>query len=223
MNIEAMLISVRESGLNLYSKNYFSVKGVQDALLSGFIHAITLVSDEVIGKENIENYSTKAPHHLKGIKKMIELDFKYFNFFICENEDLRVVFILREKASERLKAQTAGLLAKIDLDFSGKFKDWSGDLLEINKIFPAIIDKYLDLYYKEYFKLNSMKEINRIKKEDQLSKIELRLLNVIISLTKNQENFYLKDSINLIHEKKKELVIEALESLIQRSIILPSS
>jgi hypothetical protein len=76
---------------------------------------------------------------------------------------------------------------------------------------------------EEYFKLNSSKEINRIKKEEELSKIESRLLNVITSMTIENELFYLQDSVDLIHEKKKELVIAALESLIEKGLLIPSS
>ena len=223
MNIEAILISIRKSGLNVYSKNYFSLKKFQNELLSGFVQAITLISDEIIGEKNMEKFSIETPEHLKGIEKIINLDFKYFNFLICDFKDIRIIFILKEKASERLKTQTAELLSALDLKFSHQFKNWGGILNEFNQSLPPLLDEYLHLYYKEYFKLNTLKEINRIKREGDLSKIELRLFNVIRSMIKDKEKFYLKDSIDLIHEKKKELVIEALESLIERGIIVPSS
>ena len=54
MNLEAIVISHRNSGLHVYSKSYYLSKEHQDQLLSGFIQAITLVSNEIIGKEKIE-------------------------------------------------------------------------------------------------------------------------------------------------------------------------
>ncbi|MFW9900273.1 MAG: hypothetical protein ACFFDY_03175 [Candidatus Thorarchaeota archaeon] len=223
MNIEAILISARKSGLNIYSKSYFAIEKFKNELLSGFVQAITLISDEIIGEKNIEKFSFETSERVKGIEKVINLDFKYFNFLICDYEDIRIVYILKEKASERLKAQTAELLLTWDSNFSDVFKKWDGDLDKFNKFLPPLLDEYLHLYYKEEFKLNTMKEINKVKKELNLSKMELRLINVINSMTVDDKNFYLKDSIDLIHVKKKELVIEALESLIERSIILPSS
>jgi hypothetical protein len=222
MNIEAILISGRESGLSIYSKNYFASKKTRDELLSGFIHAITLVSDEVIGKENIEKFSTKALKNLKGIDKMIELDFKHFNFFICDNVDLRTVFILKDKASERLVNQTSKFLEETSVKLSGKFKNWNGDVNKIRDILSDLLNKHLHLHYKETFKLNTMKDINRIKTLVDMSKLESRLLNVIISMTKSQNNFHLRESIELIHEKNEDLVIKALESLIEKRFILPS-
>jgi hypothetical protein len=223
MNIEAILISARESGLNIYSKNFFSLKKFQNELLSGFVQAITLLSNEIIGEESIEKFAIKTTEELKGIDKVIDLDFKHFNFFICDYKDIRIVFILKEKASEKLKAQTAELLSEIDSTFSNKLEKWDGGLDEFVRILPSLLDKHLSLYYREHFKLTSSKEINRIKREVDLNKLETRLLNVITSMTKDNKNFYLKDSIELIHEKKKDLVIRALEYFIENSIIFPSS
>jgi hypothetical protein len=221
MNIGAILISIRESGVNIYSKNYFSLK-IQNELVSGFVQAITLISDEVIGKENLDSFSSKTLKDLNGVDKMIDLDFKHFNFLICDKKDIRIVFILKDDASERLKSQTAGFLSSIESQFSDKFKNWNGDLHNIKQIFPPLLNKYLDLYYREHFKLNTPKEINRIRKETELSKMESRLLNVIISMTKEKNLFYLEDPMEIIHEKKEDLVIEAIESLLERKIILPS-
>jgi len=221
MNIGAILISIRESGLNIYSKSYFSLK-IQNEIVSGFIQAITLISDEVLGEENLKNFSAKTLNDLNGIDKIIDLDFKHFNFLICDKKDIRVVFILKEEASERLKAQTAKFLYAMESTFSNKFKNWNGDLHETGKLLPPLLNQYLDLYYRDYFKLNTSKEINRIRQEGELSKIESRLLNVIISMTKDKNEFYLKDPISLIHEKRKDIVIKALESLLERNIVIPS-
>ncbi|MFX1496972.1 MAG: hypothetical protein ACFFBH_05575 [Promethearchaeota archaeon] len=223
MNIEAITLSMEGSGLGIYSKSYFSEQRFQDDLLGGFIQAITMLGERIVGDEHIKDYSIETPKNLSGIDRMMSLDFRFFNVFICENKDIRIVFILKKQASERLKAQTSELLLSISSIFSEKFEAFNGDLDEFNKKLPQLLDEHLQLYYKEYFKLTTMKNINRIKQEGELNKMELRLLNVIISMTNVKPDFYLKDAIEQVHEKKKDLVIKALESLIEKSIVLPLS
>ena len=84
------------------------------------------------------------------------------------------------------------------------------------------MNKHLNLNYREQFKLNTIKEINRVKRAGVLTKTELRILNVITSMTKSENSFTLHDSIALTNEKNKDIVIEAVESLISRKIILPN-
>ncbi|MFX0043232.1 MAG: hypothetical protein ACFE8L_09990 [Candidatus Hodarchaeota archaeon] len=221
MNIEALVISHRDSGLLLYTKSYFILKEHQDQLLSNFILAITVVSNEIIGKEKIEKIMTK-PEYPKDFEKIIELDFKHFNFFICNYKKIRLILILKKKASERFKDQTASLLMDIDLKFSDQLENWNGKLNKFEKTMPALLDQHYHLYYKEPFKLNKNNDVKRIMKEGNLSKMKLRLLNAIISMTKDQEEFYLIDAIGTVHEKNQDKIIEALEMLIESQVIISS-
>jgi len=41
-------------------------------------------------------------------------------------------------------------------------------------------------------------------------------------MTKENTLFNLEEPINIIHEKRKDLVIEAIESLLEKKIIIPS-
>ncbi|MBD3255269.1 MAG: hypothetical protein GF383_09265 [Candidatus Lokiarchaeota archaeon] len=51
--------------------------------------------------------------------------------------------------------------------------------------------------------------------------METRVLNVIYSTAKGKQPFLLKTIVELVHEKNKDLVIEAIESIIQKQIIIP--
>ncbi len=221
MNIEALVLSNRVSGLNIYSKSYYFLQEYQNELLSGFTQAIIMMSSQIVGKEELERISIK-PKYPKGIEKIIELDFKHFNFIICDYKDIRLIFILKEKASERFKDQTAKLLMEIDLHFSDKYENWDGDLKKFNKLIPPLLDQYFQLYYRESFKLNKTKNIDHLKKEGKLTKMELRLLNVIISMTREQEEFYLENAVRNVYEKNQDIMIEVLENLIERQILIPS-
>ncbi|MHA1914179.1 MAG: hypothetical protein ACW97V_07425 [Promethearchaeota archaeon] len=221
MSIEALLISSELSGLQIYLKSYFSPQKFHDEILSGFVQAITMLSDQIIEEEPTEVFAVKEDQ-IKGIDSIMDLDFRHFNFFICDYKEIRMIFILREKASERFKKQTAKFLTVLEEKFPGGFKNWDGDLQKFNKIIPLLLEEYFQLYYKESFKVNNIKDINRIIEDEELSTIETRLLNVIKSMTKDNDDFNLKDPVEVIHEKNKDLVIEALESLITKGIIISS-
>ncbi|MFX1280799.1 MAG: hypothetical protein ACFFA3_15595 [Promethearchaeota archaeon] len=221
MNIEAIVISNRLSGLHIYSKSYYLIKDHQNELLSGFIQAITLISSEIVGKERLEEIKIKSDK-IKGVEKIIELDFKHFNFFISDYKDIRIIFILKEKASDRFKSIIAEFLSNLDGKFANKFKNWTGDLEEFSTVLPSLINKHFQLFYREHFKINPILNTNRISKDEELNKLEIRLLNVVISMTKNQEEFYLEDALETIHEKNRDKLIEALEALITKKILIPS-
>jgi hypothetical protein len=221
MNIEAIVVSGRESGIHIYSKSYYLLKNYQNELLSGFIQAITLISSEIIGKEKIEQVAIKSDP-LKGREKIIELDFKHFNFFISDYKELRIVFILKEKASERFKEQTAEFLLKVNKQVAHKIEKWDGDLDLFNKILPPLIQDHFQLYYREEFRINPTIDPNRISKEVDLTRMEKRVINVILSMTREHKNFYLQDTTETVHEKNQDKIIEALETLIEKKIVLSS-
>ncbi|MHA2184535.1 MAG: hypothetical protein ACXAAI_05985, partial [Promethearchaeota archaeon] len=200
MNIEALLISSEVSGLEIFSKSYFSQQKFHDKILSGFVQAITLISDQIVEGDVTEEFAVKEGN-IKGIDNVMDLDFKHFNFFICDYKEIRMVFILKEKASERFRNQTAKFLTALDERFPGQFKNWDGDLAKFNRVIPLLLEEFFQLYYRESFKVNSIKEINRIKKNEELSNLEMRLLNVIMSMTKGKDDFNLQDSVEVIHEK----------------------
>ncbi len=222
MNIEAILVAQRESGLYLYLKSYYALEKYRKELLSGFIHAITTISKEIVRKDTIiEEYSElKTP---KSIESLIELDFKHFYFLIGDYKAIRIIFILKDKASERFKIQLKNLLMAIDLKFAEDLANWTGNIAKFEKIMPSIINEYFDLPYKELFQLNSPRHIAKVKEETELSIMENRILNVIYSIAKGKQKFYLSDAIELVEEKNKDLVIDALESILEKKIIISSN
>ncbi|MFW9823337.1 MAG: hypothetical protein ACFFE4_10400 [Candidatus Thorarchaeota archaeon] len=221
MNIETILVSNRRSGIHIYSKSYDILKNYQNELLSGFIQAITLISNEIVGKEKPEQITIKSDK-IKGKEKIIELDFKHFNFFISDYKELRIVFILKEKASERFKTKTAEFLSEIDQLTARKFQKWDGELKFFNKIIPSLLEKHFDVYYREKFIVNPVNNVSRVAKEAEFNKITTRLLNVILSMTRLQPEFYLEDAIKTIQVKNRDKVIEGLEKIIERQIIMPA-
>lgn len=222
MNIEAILVAQRESGLYLYLKSYYALEKYRKELLSGFIHAITTISKEIVRKDTIiEEYSElRAP---KSIESLIELDFKHFYFLIGDYKAIRIIFILKDKASERFKTQLENLLMAIDLKFAEDLANWTGNIAKFEKIMPSIINEYFDLPYKELFQLNSPQHIAKVKEEAELSIMENRILNVIYSVAKGKQEFYLPDAIEMVDEKNKDLVIDALESILEKKIIISAN
>jgi hypothetical protein len=221
MNIETILISGRESGIHLYSKSYSLLKNYQNELLTGFIQAITLISNEIVGEEKLEKISIKSDK-LKEIEKIIELDFKHFNFFISDYKDLRCIFILKDKASERFKNAAAEFLSSLDMQLSDKLRRWDGSLEAFNSVLPPLLEKHFNLFYREKFKINPDIDFPQITKEGEFSKIGKRLLNVIVSMARVQQEFYLKDVLKSVQVKNKDKLIEALEIIIEKQIIISS-
>jgi len=130
---------------------------------------------------------------------------------------------LSNRASERFKSQAQHLISSLDLQLAHEFEDWQGNLEVFEgKILP-IIEDYFELHYKDYFKLSRPKLKEFTRRERELKKMENRVKNVIESITKGDEKFYLKEIVEMIDEKNKDLVIEAIESLIEKELIIPSS
>ena len=220
-NIETIVVSDKTSGLPFYIKTYYALEHAKKELLSGFIYAITSISTEIVRNEKIEAAQTDFKKSM-SIVKMIELDFKQFYFLISDYKELRLVFILKERASERFKSQAKNLLLALDLQLSDEIENWNGDLKIFNETIPPILEGYFELYYKEYFKLDRPNSKNIPQREREFTKMENRIINVIESITKTNDDFYLAEIVETIDEKNKTLVIEAIESLIEKKLIIPS-
>jgi len=57
----------------------------------------------------------------------------------------------------------------------------------------------------------------------ELNSMETRVINVIRSFAKNKSEFYLTLILELVDEKNKNLTIDAIESLINKKLIIPYS
>jgi len=208
------------SGIPLYTKTYSILEKHKKELFSGFIQAITTIGEEFTESEKREEkFDPKKDAY--GIEKIIELDFKYFYCLISDREDIRVVFVLKEKSSERLKSQISHLMLALNLKLSQELEDWDGSLNLFEETVPPIINEYFELYYKGSFTIPKKIDLFALRKEKSLSKMEIRVLNVIQSMLKrNDEIITLNSIIELVSEENKDLIIEAIEVLIERKIII---
>jgi hypothetical protein len=53
--------------------------------------------------------------------------------------------------------------------------------------------------------------------------METRILNVIYSFAQGKKEFYLKTIFEIIHEKNEDVVIDGIEGLIKKQVIIPST
>ena len=53
--------------------------------------------------------------------------------------------------------------------------------------------------------------------------METRILNVIYSIAKSKTEFYLDTIFEIIHEKNENVVIDGIEALIKKQVIIPST
>jgi len=214
-NIQAIVIIHKLSGIPIYSKSYSILEKHKKELFSGFIQAITMIGEEFAEKEITESEKSF------GVEKLMELDFKQFYCLIADIEEIRTVFILKEKSSEKLKNQISHLILALNLKLSKELEDWDGALDDFEILVPQIINEYFDLYYKESFTLTADINLIKMKKEKKLTKMDLRIINVIQSMSKDNKIPDINNIVELVHEENKDLIIKAIESLIKQKIIIP--
>ncbi len=220
-NIQGIVIINKLSGIPIYSQNYSILENQKKELFSGFIQAITLIGEEISGEKTpIIKDKGSTP---MGVEKIIELDFNKFHCLIVDNGDLRIVLILKEKASDRLKDQMSNFSLSLCLHLSEQLENWDGSLSEFEIKIPEIMKGYLELHYKEPFKFAGPATIAQIKKEGTLTSMETRIINVIYSFAKGKSGFPLNTILELVSEENKNLVIEGIEALIQRGVLVPAT
>jgi hypothetical protein len=217
-NIQAIVLMHRYSGVPLYSKSYSILEKQKKELFAGFVQAITSIGEEIAGKR-----SDEGENKAKTVQNLFELDFKFFHCLICDRDDLRIVVVLTDKASENLKNDITNLAAGITLNLNDLIEHWDGALETFENEIPPILKQYLDLYYKEPFILNSVEYISKLRKEVELTKMEVRVLNTVYSMAKSKQSFLLDYIIETVHEENKDVIIEAIESLISNKVFLPTS
>ncbi len=220
-NIQAVVIIHKSGGVPVYLKSYSILEHQKKELFSGFIQAITTIGEEISGNKTV----ISEEEDLKKEERVLEIDFKHFHCLIADKGDIRAIFILREKSSERLR----NLVKEFSLYLYSKLKDrfatWDGSLDEFERDIPPILNEHFELFYKEPVKLTKPEIIAKIRKEDELNSMELRILNVIYSLLKGKgkSEFYLDRILELVYEENKDLIIDSIETLIGRKIIIPST
>ena len=218
-NIQAVMLVQKASGLPLITQSYSKILKGKDALFSGFIQAITLIGEEIT-RDN----PSKAKYIKLHENRVIELDLKNFFCLISDVDELRSVLILKKKSSKRLKEKLFQFTLELNLKFCDQLQNRSNNLTLFNQIAPKIINEYFELYYKNYFKsCVSGNNLNSIKKEYKLTRLESHLFSQIQKMSEERELFRLKEILDLNHDKNEDTIIFTLESLIQKNIITPSN
>ncbi|MBY8988276.1 MAG: hypothetical protein KGD61_07470 [Candidatus Lokiarchaeota archaeon] len=221
-NIQAIVAIHRDSGIPLYTKSYSILEKHKKEIFSGFIQAIITVGEEMVGRRGKSGELVELDGE-DGSRTILELDFKYFYCLICDRQDLRIIFILTEKASDRMKKMISDLSLGSMLELSEQIGNWDGAIHEFETKFPPIINSYVELYFKEAFTINNAEQISKVRKEGDLNSMETRILNTIYSISKGKQEFYLNTIFELIHEKNEDIVIDAIETLIKKQVIIPST
>ena len=121
----------------------------------------------------------------------------------------------------RLKISDLSLGAMLEL--SEQIGNWDGAIHEFEARFPPIINNYVELYFKDTFKINNAEFIAKLRKDGELNSMETRILNVIYSIAQSKKEFYLKTIFEIIHEKNEDIVIDGIETLIKKQVIIPST
>ncbi|MFX1324616.1 MAG: hypothetical protein ACFE8N_06655 [Promethearchaeota archaeon] len=220
-NIQGILLIHRTSGLPLFSKNYSEVMEGKNALFSGFIQALSLVGEEITLKKNVRSRGIREDT-VNGFHNVIELDFKHFYCLICDIEELRTVLILGDKASKRLKRQLLDFGLSIYAKFSDKLKNWDNDLSLFKEYVPSLLNNFFNLHYKAFFKLIIQKaDLENIKKEYRLSRNNLKVLDEIFILAKEEKIFKLFTLLERLSDKNEDLIIDSIQSLIENKLVIP--
>ena len=210
----------RNSGVPFFNKNYASFDTKDNALLSGFIQAITIFGEQMINGAISEDPNKKSKDIYS--KNIIELNFKYFHLLICDYQSVRSLLILREKSSERLKRLFYLLSVEIDAKLGDKIEKFTGNLTEFESNVDILLNEFLSLYYSEPYKLiKDASYMQYLKKSRELQSIESRILNVIIARTKFEKEFSLYNIVEEIDEKNVDAIFGGLHTLIARNIIVP--
>ncbi len=216
-SIQALMLIHRLSGLPIYYKTFGFLEDTDAHLFSGFVQAITTIGTEIAKKESGDKFSKKKRIFAEH---MMEIDFKYFYALIYDHRDLRIVFILIERSSESFREKIKDLSEKITIELKELLENFKGDLEPFEKILTPILYSLIDVYYKGPFKLA---QDVKIEKAHTLKSMEKRMINVIRSSSKNGEDFLLKSVLKMTSEKNEDLIIEAIEGLIQKELLIPSS
>ncbi|MFX0137809.1 MAG: hypothetical protein ACFFDN_29480, partial [Candidatus Hodarchaeota archaeon] len=108
INIQAILIVQNNTGIPIFYKSYSMLKEEKQILFPGFIQALTAMAKEITDEKDNEYYSG-APTASYDRKKLLEFDFKYFNCLVSDKNNVRIILILKEKASQRLKKKIFNL------------------------------------------------------------------------------------------------------------------
>ncbi|MFX0077551.1 MAG: hypothetical protein ACFE96_19065, partial [Candidatus Hermodarchaeota archaeon] len=222
MNIQAVLISNRSSGVSLYNKTFSILDEAYITGFSGFIQAITILGKHYtkngVKMVDIESGADDTDEEQKEIK---ELDFNFFHSLICDYGNLRVVLLLRERSSEQLRRRIDLLTKDLYSQCRDLINNFDGDLTKVKPFIEEIFLRHLPLFYKGDFILNQTKHYKKAKNLGTFSSLEIRILNVLESQSKYKARFLLEDILSMFEDVDEDRKILSLEALISHRMIKP--
>ena len=216
-NIQGFLVTHKESGLLIYNKFINIFKNQNEMIISGFMQAISIFSESLIDGETLEKKKNDAQD--KYLKNLFELDFKYFHLLVYEYKAIRAILIMKERSSERLRKQLYLLTVAIYEQFPEQLEHFDGSLSPFEDGINVLLNQFLFLYYDEPFSLtNNELHFSKIKNSGNLTAMETRIINVILSEFKSEKYFRLITLVGSVHEENKDLVLDGIRSLIKRKM-----
>jgi hypothetical protein len=211
----------KKSGLALYNKTISIFKNQNETIISGFIQAISIFSESLVDGDTLVNRKDYIQD--KYLKNVFELNFKYFYLLICEYEAIRAILIIKERSSNRLRKQLNLLAVAIYEQFPEKLEHFDGSIAGIKDGIDVLLNQFLFLYYYEPFSLtNNELYFSKIKNSGDLTIMETRIINVILSEFRSEKVFKLNTLVGSVHEENKDLVIDGIRSLINKKILISS-
>lgn len=220
-NIQGILLIHSESGLPIYTKNYSNLMEGKKTLFSGFLQAISVVGEEISQRKSHKSKFYEEEKEL-SLKKIVELDFRHFFCLILDIEEIRTVLILKNKASKRLKQLMFNFTLDVYIRNEERLKEWDHRLEFFEKEIPPLLNKHFDLYYKDFFKIAIEKsDLQRIRKESNISKKEYRMINTLFQFSHDNGIFKLMTLFEKISHKNEDIIIDTIEALINHKLIIP--
>jgi len=108
------------------------------------------------------------------------------------------------------------------LKISKKLENFDNDLTDYPAIVLPFLDEYFELYYKDNFITDHHKrDILNLKKRNKLSKIQVQIMNAVFSILNEKRTFRLLEIMEKLSEKNEDLIIDAIETLIEYKLIHP--
>jgi hypothetical protein len=220
-NIQGVLLIHNTSGLPLFSKNYSTLMKGMNTLFSGFLQAISVVGEEISRKKSLKSDFIQIDDKM-SFQKVVEFDFKHFFCLILDIEELRTVLIIKNKSSKRLKTQMLHFAISTYLKFSDILKDRDNRTDLFKREIPPLLNNFFNLYYKEFFKIAVLQsDLQKLKKELNLHRREYKIMNDIYTISEENRIFKIMNLLEKMTGKNEDIMIDAIEGLINHKLIIP--
>ncbi|MHA2048245.1 MAG: hypothetical protein ACW986_01390 [Promethearchaeota archaeon] len=200
MNLDYMMVTDKNSGLNVYTQN-FSEKKIEAALISGFLQAIHTFGIELM---KVEDRS-----------QTIKLEYQNSIILMSEFINLRLILMMGESPSRFFLYSVEELAYDIYKNYGDSIDSFNGDIVPFRGI-EELLKRHLNASFIYPMKLSEIDKFSKVK----ISQNARELVNkaVHIMKTKNQDHFYIRD---LLPEKEcNPKDVESILDLIDKKIFV---